>query len=261
MKIINSVYQEKIYLIKENQFKHETSVILYDLLTKKYGLKNVAERHFFHVVKSTQAFQDSHKRVKIFSEFLKADQEKFKLENLNFWVFALDSVDSVGFGKVLVDDGASEVFCALGSALNAFVNIFNSKVPEKVLDEVTGLVNKMKVVSQVGFKRSSTVKIVENVNLDEFLMICLELYLKCKERIKEKLWPHLDMEEGFNESEFADLMKTFEVGKDLESRIFEKFCYVQRNSDEKGVKMVKVRSLLALVFENGFVDVKELFLD
>ena len=196
MKIINSVYQEKIYLMKENLFKHETSAILYDLLTKKYGLKNVAERHFYHVVRSTLAFQDAHKRVKIFSEFLKADQEKFKIENWNFWVYALDLVDSVGFGKVLVDDGASEVFCALGSALNAFVSIFTGKVPEKVIDEVSATVSRMKVVSQVGFKRSSTVKIVENVNLDEFLMICLEVYLKCKEKIKERLWPHLDMDEG-----------------------------------------------------------------
>ena len=49
------------------------------------------------------------------------------------------------------------------------------------------------------------------------------------------------------------------MGKELEGKVFEKFCCVQKASDEKVVKMVKVRSLLALVFENGLTDVKELF--
>jgi hypothetical protein len=261
MKIISSVYQEKIFLCKENpiNFKSEASMILYDLLMKKYGLKNVAERHFLQVIKSTLAFRPTCFRVQVFSQFLTSESETSRLEDWNFWTFALETVESVAFSKVLLDDGAIEVFCSLPSALQTVSNIFSGKVPEKVLETLQSQVIKMKVANNLGYKRTSTFKIVENVNLDEFLTACLEMYVRCRVKIKEKLWKFDDDEKTLSEEEFFDWVKQFALGPEAEGKLFEKFSNLQKLAEDRLVKTVKVRSLVAIVFENSLIDIKEMF--
>ena len=72
MKVINSIYQEKILLCKDNQNnkKSEVSMVLYDYMTNKYGLKAVAEGKFRQIIMATCVYKEKYLRVKNFAKFL-----------------------------------------------------------------------------------------------------------------------------------------------------------------------------------------------
>lgn len=263
LKTISSVYQEKITLCKENSiyYRFETYMVLYDWLIKKYGLKNVAEGHFLQVIKSAVVFKEKSPRVKLFSRLLGTDAESFKLEDWNFFTQLLEITDYHNFNKILaVDEGSSEVLCGFSTSQQVINTVFSGRVPEKSLENLIQKTKSMKIVTeQAGSKRKSTQKFQENINLDDFLQLSLELYVEMKKQIRLHYWPEVDEEHPLTESDYFSLMKSFKIETDQAAKMFEKFCSVQKLSEEKLQKVVKTRSLASLLFENSLFDLKSIF--
>lgn len=264
MKIINLVYQNKLTLIKENSayYKYETCMILYDILMKKYGLKNVAEGHFLQVLKATVYYQSKYLRVSNFSRFLGSIQSGIEVEDWNFYIIALDLIDNFSYGKNSNNEETThEQFCAYGAAVQVIHNLFETKLAEDHLEDLLKNVNKLKIEqNQSVSKRTSAQRIIENVNIDEFLNECLGTYAELKEKIKEKFWPGLANEEMITETEFIEQSKILKF-PETESlqKLFEKYAVVQKLDDDKVQKALKIRNFCALVFENSQLDYKDYY--
>ena len=258
MKTIQLVYQEKLNLDKENgnYYKTETSMILFDLLMHKYGLKNVAEEHFAQIVQATLFYRDKVLRVSQFSQFLGCDGESV-LEDWNFYCRILELVSNFSYGKsTATEDSAKEHFCNFAVAIQVVHALFDSKLSESEVEDLVNQVGKIKIEGKQSVsKRTSDQKIVENVNLEEFYKICEKSYLKIKEKIKEKFWPDISKDDYVNEEEFVVFCRKFRFSEpEPFSKIFEKYSVLQKVEDDKVQKMINIRSACAIVFENSLCD-------
>ena len=263
LKVISSVYQEKITLCKENSiyYKFEAYMILYDWLIKKYGLKIVAEGHFLQVIKSTLVFKEKSLRVRLFSKLLGTDTENYKLEDWNFFTQLIEIADYHNNTKILsVEEGSPEILVSFSTSQQVINTVFSKRVPEKILENLIQKTMSMKkVTEQVGSKRKSIQKFQENIDFDNFLKLCMELYVEINGKIRFHYWPELDEDHTLTEEEYFSLMKTFKLETDQAAKIFQKFCSVQKQSEDKLQKVVKIRSLASLIFENSLFDLKSIF--
>lgn len=263
MKAINSVYLEKTTLSKENinYIKYETCMILYDMLMNRYGLKIVAENKFKQIVFSSYFYKDSYIRVKNFIRFLGLEDD-YQVEDWNFYLNCIDAIEYCNIGKnIFNEDTAVDHYSMLPRVIQCVHTIFDGKLPENVIEKILEVVQNMKIEETQNLsKRNMNKNIIESVNTDMFLIMMMGYYIEAKDKILKKLFPSLDKDEFVNEEDFGVMMKSFkQIDSENSTKVFEKYCINRRAEDEKVDRVIKGRSVLAIVFEYSLTDIKELF--
>ncbi|OMJ85559.1 hypothetical protein SteCoe_13101 [Stentor coeruleus] len=263
MKIINLVYTEKSSQSRENPnyAKYETCMILYDMLTNRYGLKIVAENKFKQIIHSSFYYKDSLLRIRNFAKFLGLEGD-YQVEDWNFYLTCSDVIEGEKYGKnIFNEDTAVDHFSVLQRVIQCVHTIFDGKLPDGDVENIISKVVDMKNDDNTGMGKKSIGKnVIECVNTDKFMIIMLGFYRKIKDKIQEVLFEDLEKEEFVNEEEFRKLINGVkEMESEMLGKMFEKYCVNKRLDEEKVERAVKGRAVFALAFEYGITDIKELF--
>ena len=259
MKTINLVYEEKKALCKDNQNykKFDASMVLYDLLTNKYGLKTVAESKFKQVIVASYFYKEKYIRIRNFARFLGIDGD-YQAAEWNFYLGCIEVIEHSSFGKnIFNEDTAVDHFSSLIRCIQCVHTIFDTKLPAGVVESICVIAEKMKNEDNSINAKKVNPRFVESANTDEFIDLILGYYLEFKEKIHLKYFSKYEKEDLLTEEEFTDLMLVVKrYDTEILKKSFEAYSVIKK--DDEVEKVIRLRSILSIMWENSLVDSKDL---
>ena len=252
IKMINAVYSEKISILKEQVgFKgSDVSMVLYEFVINMYGLKTVAENKFKQIIISTIAYRDQYPRINNFSKFLNLNSS-YTPEDWNFYLSLFEILDYHNFGLNL----SNEVnhysslqtinFCIRQHLENRLKN----EVIEEIISASYGL---QETQPETSINKRKGIK-GDLVNTDKLLELLLSYYYKFKGKICERLEINVPREEFLNFKQFFDTLQKLSKKEGIE-KIFEAHCLNKKDELGELSKVIRVESVLSVIFDNGFIE-------
>ena len=262
MKIINSVHEEKVEMCKDNQNykKFDASMVLYDMMTNKYGLKTVAENKFKQVVVASYVYKQKYIRIKNFARFLGIDGD-YQAAEWNFYLACIESIEHSNLGKnIFNEDTSVDHFSSLVRCIQCIHAIFDGKLSVSAIESMCIMVEKMKNEENSMNSKKSNQKFVESANTDEFIDILLRYYIEFKEKTNLKYFSQYEKEDLFTEEEFNGLMAIMKKSdSEMMKKSFETYSIVKKDDEtEQRDKVIKLRNILSIIWEYSLVDAKDL---
>ena len=258
LKVINSVYAEKNLLCKDNPNykKYEASMILYDSLINKYGLKTVAETKFRQIVLASMFYKEKYIRIKNFYRFL-GIEDGFTVEEWNFYLNAVECIEFANIGHNFFAE--NDHYSSIQRLVYCTHSVFDNKLPEETVDEIEKIVLNMKENEGL-FNKKKNNKVYDVANADVFLDMILGYYKRLKDKIFEKFFGNYNKEHTFYEKEFGNVMKSLFYAEDeMVEKIFELNFVMKKDEENKIVKVVRIDSLLSAVAEYTLCDLKAVY--
>lgn len=261
MKSINFIYQEKINLCKENSNykKYEVSMILYEFLMNKYGLKHVAENKFRQIAVAAYLYREKYARVKNFYKFLVLDGN-YQVNEWNFYLYCIEVIETCNIGKnIFNEDTAVDHFSPLVRAGQCIHTIFDSKLPENIVDQIFIAVQRLKVEEvQSNLKKSLSHKVIEPVNTDRFLEIMIYHYISLKDVVNRTVFPSYSKDEVFKEDEYLDLLKiSKKTDEETLKKYFETYSVTKKLDEDRKERVISLRAVLSIIVDYSLIDLKE----
>ena len=262
MKSIQTVYQEKIIICKDNpnNKKLETCMILYDLLMNRYGLKSVAENKFKQIIIAAYLFKNKYPRVNNFAKFL-GIEGNYQVEEWNFYLICTEIIEYSNIGKnIFNEDTAIDHYSSLLRAIMCVHTIFDSKLPENIIDVIINATNLLKIDENANNSKRNPQKTIESVNIDKFVEILLSYYIELKDKLNINLFPDKTKEDLLNEDEFYHEMEIIpKCDQEMLKKLFENYFVIKTKDEEQTEKAIRQNSVLSIIVDNDFIDIKEIY--
>ncbi|CAG9319602.1 unnamed protein product [Blepharisma stoltei] len=261
MKIINQVYAEKISLSRESadHKSHEASIVLYDMLIHRYGLRSVAENKYKQVVHATISYSEKFIRIKNFYKFLGLEGN-FTVEDWNFYLYSCEFMECCNIGPYIYnEDFSPDHFSPYDRAIHCASVFFEKKLSPVLFQGLLNRINMIRIQESPKYS-GRVVRVLqrntEKVNTDEFLSLLLEYYQVLKNKLSKALWPTGEIPNSLELEEFLALMKGLPDSSLVEEelvKIFEDHSVYTKGKNGDIVKAIMHESILSFGVDNSII--------